>query len=741
MINDFNNNRTKLSDHYVRNCQKESVVARYDELSKQVLELAQSMEGQPHCVIKAKCFSYILENANIYINPDDWFGIALESIKVSSIWDVGINYYLPMNELSRKWQREMDAVLNLPEDKHFAKYAEAHLLNEFYMDYNHSTPCWEDIFALGLNGLRERAREYKQRFVPLTSEQEAYFEGIEISYTAVINLLKRYAQALKDYNEPKMVAMRKAIEHLIDCPPSNIYEAMLLGWIYWYVQECVDGIRVRTMGGLDRLYRAFYEKDIKDNRYTRDEVCELFTYFMNSFHALRVVYQQPMYVGGVDEDGNCVVNELSYVVMEAYNILCAPNPKLQVIISRNTPDDFLKKVLEIIREGNSSISIINHEIAEASLLKIGATQAEARTYLMSGCWDYAIRNHEVKTVPVRVSLPKILEYTMNDGVCLSTGERVGMQVGNADTFDDFYAKFEQQWLYIQKRTMGIIENWEQYLAEVSPANMYSGTMTDSLSKAVDGYAKGMKYNQTVYTVCGLATLVDSLCAIKKYVFDKKEISMEKFIEAIKANWKGYEELRRKIQNDSDKYGNGSDMADELMVKLTQFFADNTNGKPNSRGGIWKIGILSIDKNVRFGKLMCATPDGRGAGEPLSKNLSPVIGMDRGGLTTLLNSLNKIDFSNFAHSAMLDLILHPTAVSGEDGLEAFSAIVRTYFNRGGHSLQFNVFSSESLIAAQKDPDKYRNLQVRVCGWNVYFVDLEKTIQDAFIEQCKHQESIQ
>ena len=739
--NDFDRDRAKLADQYVKIWQSEDVIARHDALTEQVLALAEQLEGEAHAVVKAKCLSYILENAPIYVNPDDWFGIAVETVKVQVSRDVGILYHLPINELSKKWMHELDPVLNRPEDEHFSKYARFHLLNEFYMDYNHSTPCWEDIFALGLSGLRERARGYKQKHEPLTPAQAAYFEGIEISYTAVIRLLERYALALQDRQEPKMVAMREAIEHLIDAPPSNTYEALLLGWIYWYVQECVDGIRARTMGGLDRLYYDFYCKDIEDGRFTREDICELFTYFMNSFYAMRVWYQQPMYLGGVNEDGECIVNELSYLALDAYSILSAPNPKLQVIISQNTPDVFLKRVLELIREGNSSISIINHEIAEAALLKIGVTQAEARTYLMSGCWDYAVRNHEVKTVPVRVSLPKILEYTMTNGICLSTGERVGAKVGDRfESFDSFYAAFEREWLYVQKRTMGIVENWERYLAEISPANLYSGTMTDSLGKAVDGYASGMKYNNTVYTVCGLATLVDSLCAIKKYVFDQNLISLSELTQALVENWKGYEELQKKILSDKDKYGNGSAMADELTVKLTKFFAENTNGKPNSRGTLWKFGVLSIDKNVRFGELMCATPDGRGAGEPFSKNLSPVIGMDRGGITTLLHSVEKIDFTNFPHSGMLDLILHPTVVSGEDGLVAFGSIVKTYFKKGGHSLQFNIFSSECLIAAQKEPYKYRNLQVRVCGWNVYFVDLEKTLQDAFIEECRHQESM-
>lgn len=737
--NTYREDRDALIDQYVIAWHNDEAFLRHDILTRRMHEYAKTCQGFAHPVIKAKCFAFLCENAPIYINEKDWFGISLEVPKLDSLFDIGSFYHRPLMDLCDVWKKELGEQLTSKEDEEFIKKTRNYLFNEFYIDYNHSTPCWEDIFSLGIQGLSERAIAYRKKLSPLTKEQEAYFDGIEISYNAFLSLLLRYENALKERQEPRLVHMREAIAHLRTAPPSNTYEALLLAWIYWFVQEQIEGIRVRTAGALDRLYYGFYQNDIQNGIFTKEDIVEMFTYFMSGFHAMRVVYQEPMYLGGVDENGNSVVNELSYLILDAYNILSAPNPKLQVIVSKNTPDAFLLYTLDTIRRGNSSISIINQEIAESSLLKVGATPEEARTFLMSGCWDYAVRNHEVKTVPIRVSLPKILEYTMNDGICLSTGATVGLNMGRDFlSFDDFLEGFKAQWLYLQKRAMGIVENWERYLDEISPANLYSATMTDSLSQGVDGYARGMKYNTTIYTVCGLATLIDSLCAIKKYVFDEKAITLSDFVTLLKNNWQGGETLRQRILRDKDKYGNGSPMADALTVSLTEFFAKNTNLKPNSRGGFWKCGILSIDKNVKFGALMCATPDGRKFGEALSKNLSAVIGMDRGGITTLLNSISKIDFTNFPHSAILDLILHPTAVNGEDGLRAFGGLVRTYFAKGGHSIQFNVFSADTLLDARRQPQKYKTLQVRVCGWNVYFVDLDVVQQDAFIREAFHRE---
>ena len=742
--NAFETDREMLDKQYVKAWNNEESFERVENLQSRVMELADTLKECSHPVVKAKCFDYILENAQIYINPDDWFGISLEAAKMDPIVDIGCHYVKILNSLHNKWKNELGDVLYPEQDKHFCKYATYNLLDEFYIDYNHSTPNWEDIFKYGINGLLKRVQSYKtdlDKKSPLFSEQLAYFEGIEITYNAILKLFKRYIVALEQKTAPKMKCMKEAFENLLCNPPQNTYEALLLSSQYWFLQENIDCVRARTMGGLDQLYYPFYKNDLENGTFTKENIKELFVYFMNVFNAMRVAYQQPIYVGGMNEKGACIVNELSYIVLDAYNTLSAPNPKLQTKIGKNTPDKFLKAVVETIRNGNSSISIMNDDNAALSLMKLGVPEAEALTNLMSGCWDYTVKNHEVKTLPVRVSLPKILEYTMTNGRCLTTNEIVGCETGSTfETFEDFYSAYEKQWLYIWKRVKSIIENWELYLADISPSNMFSGTMTDSLAQGVDGYARGMKYNTTVYTVAGLGTLVDGLCAVKKYVFDKKEVSLVEFVEILKNNWNNNERLRKIILNDKDKYGNGSDLADELMIRLTDFFAKSINGVPNSRGGYWKLGTLSIDKNVRYGAVTKATPDGRKEGEPFSKNLSPVIGMDRGGITTLLNSVGKMDFSQFPHAGMLDLILHPTAVSGDDGLEAFAGLVKAYFAKGGHSLQFNIFSAETLKEAQKNPEKYRTLQIRVCGWNVYFVDLEKVLQDAFIKQCEHYESI-
>ena len=425
----FLRQREALGDQYVKAWHNEACYRQVNALNEAAMEYVEQFQGLPHPIVKAKGVAYILEHAEIYVNPEDPFGIALVAQKMDVIRDVGCFYEDRfIQKLQSKWRAELNEQLNPAETEEYLKHTRNYMLNEMYIDYNHSTPSWDSLLALGLKGILERVKRYEARLreeEELSPKQEAYFAGIYEAYEALFVFLDRLINHLKTFESP---------------------------------------------------------------------------------------------------------------------------------------------------------------------------------------------------------------------------------------------------------------------------------------------------------------------AIKHFVYEKKRLSLPKLVEVLKADWEGAEDLRREILKDDAKYGSGNEEADGLAVAVCHTIAQKVNGVPNSRGGFWKIGFLSIDKNVRFGKVSIASADGRKAGEPFSKNLNPCVGMDRGGITATINSVAKIDFTDSPHSAMIDFVLHPSAVSNEDGLLAFAALVRTYFSKGGHSVQFNIFDKEMLLAAQREPEKYRNLQVRVCGWNVYFVDLEKVLQDEFIARA-------
>lgn len=340
----FIQQREALGDQYVKAWHNEECYKRVDKLNDDAMEYVKQLKDIPHSVIKAKGLNYILQNAEIYINPDDPFGIALVAQKMDPIGDFGCHYLDTfIRRLQRKWTNDLQENLYPMETKSYLKNTLGYMLDEMYIDYNHSTPSWDSLLTLGFNGILERVKEYEKKLrdeEELTQKQEDYFVGIYETYDAIFAFLDRVIKHLEKYETNTAKRMRQAFCNLRNNPPSEIYEALLFAWFYWYVQEFIEGQRVRSMGGIDRLYYPFYKKAIESGEYTKDEIVDLFAYFMNEFYAFRTAYQQPMFLGGCDENGNCIVNELTYVILDAYNLLSRPNPKLQAIIGENTPQEF-----------------------------------------------------------------------------------------------------------------------------------------------------------------------------------------------------------------------------------------------------------------------------------------------------------------------------------------------------------------------------------------------------------------
>jgi formate C-acetyltransferase len=280
-----------------------------------------------------------------------------------------------------------------------------------------------------------------------------------------------------------------------------------------------------------------------------------------------------------------------------------------------------------------------------------------------------------------------------------------------------------------------INSIESHYGEINPDPLLSCQYEHSLDCGVDVYEGGAKYNNTSLYFYSIASLVDSLCAVKRLVFDEKLISLEELKDALINNWEGYEDLRLKCLSLKEKYGNSNQLADSLSVEFAEYCSGTILNRPNGRGGVYKPACFTIDYYVWLGAKTMATPDGRKYGDPLSKNLGASIGMDKSGITSLINSVTAFDHSLFPTGSVLDFVLHPSTVSGDMGLEAFYGVLKTYFLKGGFAMHGNIFDAKQLKDAQIHPEKYKNLQVRVCGWNAYFVNLTKAEQDAFIKQCE------
>ncbi|MBO5670855.1 MAG: hypothetical protein J6S41_04835, partial [Clostridia bacterium] len=519
--------------------------------------------------------------------------------------------------------------------------------------------------------------------------------------------------------------------------PRNTYEAIQLLVIYFFLHEYVAGARMRTFGRLDVLLSPFYIVDVKAGTYTRDEIKEMLKFFFNKLWAAKVPYDIPFALGGIDKDGEEVTNEFSYMVVEAYNELNIHSPKIHIRVSNKTPVSFLKLVLRCIRGGNSSFVFVNDTVATQALIKAGISPKDAYNYVPIGCYEPAVWGVEIGcTGNGGVNLAKAVELAFTDGVDFRSGSQVSVKTGRIDSYEDFYAAVKRHIAYMCDRCTDYITKIEGYYSEIYPDPILSAQYDHSVETGVDVYEGGAKYNNSSLSAYSIATLVDSIAAVKRLVFDEGRVSFDELSEILKNDWQGQEKLRLYARSIPEKYGNNEPITDAIMVDMSRYIASCINEKANARGGVFKASLFSIDHGFALGKKTMATPDGRHFGDSNSKNLCASAAMDKKGITALIHSVSKIDQTDFPNGVVLDVVLHPSAVSGEDGLEAFCGILRTYFSMGGMALHGNVFDVNTLRAAQNEPEKYQTLQVRVCGWNAYFVNLSKEEQDAFILQAQN-----
>ena len=501
----------------------------------------------------------------------------------------------------------------------------------------------------------------------------------------------------------------------------------------------MDCYQARSLGnGLDRSLYAFWKRDIEAGTFTREEIKGFFAYFLLQFSAVGNYWGQPFYLCGTDYDGKTDISELTLDILEVYDSLDLYNPKIQVKIHPETNPKILYKVLRMIRAGHTSfVFCCEPGIVKSLMSCYGVTEEEAKNVDISGCNEMHICGKEACMISALPNAAKAIEYVFNDGIDGVTGKRLGLVTGDVaqmKSFEEFYAAFLKQFAHILDTVIDAARRYEKHVDETNPSVLLSAAVKSSLEKGVDAYAFGFKYPTSCLMLCSFATTVDSILAVKELVFEKKATTLAELKDALQHNWEGYEDLRRLALNARDKYGNANPHADLYAAALFRWFSVYVTGQKNSRGGVYKVGVPSTLHFIMQGKVTQATPDGRKMGEECSKNVAPVIGMERGGVTAMMHSALATQPWLFSEAYVLDVMLHPSAVSGEDGLEAMKGLIDTYMKHDGISIQFNIFSVEMLRDAQAHPEKYKNLQVRVSGWNVLWNDLSREDQEAYIKRA-------
>lgn len=705
-ITKFHFNREKMTNQY-EIFYKKANTEKAKELYGRIQEIYYGENSKT--VGFGKAVKYYFENVELFINPADIFA------------DIANDAYSPVCLRNEEYQNHIKASDSLTIRKEGAILAEA--------DFGHTMPDWNRVFELGITGILDEANHYSSVSC-LSEEQKNFYISVQYAYEGIIIYVNRLAKMCENNKSPNTRFALKNLKALAAGKPTTLAEAMQLYFIYYSVQYLTQGNSLRSLGAVDDLLYPYYEHDINAGVCSEDDVRELIKYFLFKWNSRQILANMPFNL--------CTrTNQLTYLILEEYIMLNVPDPKIHIKCSEATTDKAYAMIMNSIRLGNNSFVFVNDKIVKNALIKAGIEPQDAEDYTLIGCYEASASGKEIPcTLNGRINMPMAVECVLNRGRKFDSDNVIGTDYGDLfSTFEEFYNAVKLQLKAWSEVAITEINRIEEQYPDIIQAPILSATYESCMKNGKDAYSGGAKYNNSSICIFGIATIVDELTAIKKAVFEEKIISLSDLKTVLKNNWANEELLRKTMRDKYPKYGNNISEADELAKDLSEYVSQCINGKANGRGGIYRMGIFSIDWIIEYGKQLGASADGRFAGEAVSKNLSASVGMDRKGVTGIINSATKIDFTDTPNGSVLDLHLHPSAVAGEEGICIMVSLLKTYFSKGGFAMHINVIDPETLKAAQKNPEKYKNLQVRLCGWNVYFTDLDTEMQNNLIQSME------
>jgi len=737
--------------------------------------------GESWRITKAKCFAAEVEKMSIDVSPLDWF-------PAITIWDrndrpirlvIGkrageVNARMLPDWVRKEWQAgNRDGSWNM------------------WQDFDHSVPDWRVIMALGYPGMKKRLEKYAVAGDP-------FYEGLKIAMDAILAGIDRFiAQGKKRLNAASQLSgpsglsklSREAtlrgeaplnrltkeiacLERLRSGPPKTAYDMMMFVWLYFFYSEHLDGIQCRSLTELDVFLTPYYDADIAAGRTTEAEFREQLKHFLWQWGSVSNYWNQPVGLGGTRKDGTSEFNHVSKIILEVMDECNLTTPKFLVKVAPNTPDWAMDKMMDMARR-HRSLSFIGEEPTARALKKWShASDEDCRTMVVRGCYEFGLRDSVNGTGVGHVNFLKIIEKMLAEAgggggrgatalprdaekpggsrsrAIAQDGKAGGSQLAATagaincappiwNDFDAFKAEYLRRLAHTTERCRKVAFEFEKVLPEVNPANLMTISTEHALKTHKDGFANGCpRGNNSSILAVGPGTTVDALLAVKELVYEKKEMSLAELGQIMAANWKDHEALRLRMLRSKRKWGNNDPEANALGAELIDCFAGQLNGKPNSKGGIFLASGHCARQFIILGEKTGATPDGRKKGEEMSKNLSPTMGADTEGATALVATLAASDVTKLPADYPLDMMLHPSVCYGAKGLKVMKELVRHYHKNGGSVIQFTVFSAEELRDAQAHPEKYENLQVRVCGWNVRWNDLSKREQDAYIRRAEN-----
>jgi formate C-acetyltransferase len=744
-------------------------------------------------VRRAKAFEYLLRNKKICINKGELIvgergpapkqtptypEISLHSIRDLEILNSREKVFFKVDEeVKRVYENEIipfwkgrsnrDKIMGLMTPEWIKAY-KAGVFTEFQEQRapGHTVLGYK-MFTTGFLQLKDEIRDslslldfYNDH---LAFEKQEEFKAMDIACDAIIMYAGRNADELEkmaaiemdEIRRKELGKMASVCRRVPANKPETIHEMLQHYWfIHLGVVTELNPWDSFNPGRLDQHLFPVYRREVENSTITKEEVYELLGCFWIKFNnhpsppKIGVTAQESntytdfclINLGGVKPDGTDAVNEMSYILLEVIKEMRILQPGSMVQISKKNPDQFVHKTLDIIRTGFGQPSCFNTDAIIQELLRQGKSLVDARNGGCSGCVETGAFGTECYWLTGYFNLPKVFELTINNGYDNFINQQVGLKTGNASdykSFDDLLKAFRLQLNFlidIKIRGNNVIE---KTFATYLPVPFLSLLVEDCIANGKDYNCGGARYNTSYIQGVGLGSITDILTSVRYHIYDQKNYTWDEVMKALSCDFAGYEQMQYDMIFNSPKYGNDDDYADQHAVAVFEIYYDAVNGRPTSRGGIHRINMLPTTSHVYFGSVIGATPDGRKAHLPLSEGISPSQGVDRQGPTSVVKSASKIDHLRTG-GTLLNQKFSPQFFEDEDSYDNLTALIRSYFSLDGHHIQFNVVNAETLKEAQKHPELYRDLIVRVAGYSDYFNDLGEDLQNEIIRRTEYKD---
>jgi formate C-acetyltransferase len=615
---------------------------------------------------------------------------------------------------------------------------------------------------------QEKLDELEGRCFGDGAKRYTFYKAITIVCDAAMRLPKRYAEecrriaasGVNEKGEPltkerieELGRMAASLDYILDTPCKSFYDAVQSVFMYQLLLIMDGNMHGLTFGRIDQYIGKYYDADAKAGLITRLEGQEMVDCLFLKIsgcskawaekRALRsggYTSGQHATLGGVDRDGNDATNEASYMMLEASARLLLHDPPLSLRMHKGTPEKLWECAFETTKKVGGIPTLQNDDVIIPTLVEDGLSLEDARNYCIIGCVEptgcgdhWAAPGGSGKET--YWNMANALLVAINNGINPLTGKQGPIQCGylyDMKSFDEVKEAYEKTVNYYADWQVTMTNFYELLAAEMTPLPIVSATMDGCMEKGMDVTWGGEKYNSTGTSGIGCANVADGLSVIKYLVFDTKKYTAKELYDAIMADWEGYEPMRQEVLNSVPRYGNGDPYVDDLARWSMDVFAKRVRGGSGFRGK-YRPGIYPVSAHIAFGGNTFATPDGRKSRTPLADGVSPMQGLDKNGPVSVLNSVACLNHANFDNGTLLNMKFHPKAVEGIDGSLKLRTLVDTFFDKGGMHLQYNVVGSDTLRAAQKDPDKYKDLVIRIAGFSAYFVELYKDLQDDLISR--------